>query len=147
VAIWNFTLMKWSQNPVFGMGLGRLWDIDMKTQYAFSHGWSPGYAHNLYYQALGEAGWCGLGAMIVFLLAGLWSALSSRKPLLLAVAFLGLFAMRGITEVTWWGMPYSEIMFSSYLLLILIVGSSRRRTEVDGHPRPAGAVPVRAAAQ
>ncbi len=126
--IWDWSAAVWRRHPWFGIGFGSLWSPSMREDFFAIGAWRPGYSHSLYYQTLGESGLVGMAGVIGLALTMLRSAWTARHGGALVVLVAGLVLARGITEVTWGTVVYSENALLVLFLIALLIADQPRRT-------------------
>lgn len=136
--IWRLSLESLWDNPLFGYGAD-LWGpaFQQHMQFFVSH------AHNQYIHTLGDSGFVGLGALLIYCVAlAVYSWRARRQTRWLSVALALYILLRGITEAPLivdgvFGADFAAHM----ILLVLCVGGMRLRTrqeasgEVVARPR------------
>lgn len=139
--IWKLSLLSLWENPLFGYGAD-LWGgaFQQHMRLFVSH------AHNQYVHTLGDSGFVGLAALIVYCaVLGVYSWRARKETRWLSVGIAGYIFIRGITEAplivdSVFGPDFATHMF----LLVLCVGSqttARLRAEARS-PAFAGRSPV-----
>ncbi len=123
--IWDWTLEVWRRHQWFGVGYGSLWSPAMREDFFAIGAWRPGYSHSLYYQTLGESGIVGMVGVVIMALALLAAAWRTRHRGALSVLVIGLLLVRGITEVTWGTVAYSENALIVVFLAAILIADQR----------------------
>ena len=111
--IWAITLNAWSDNPVFGYGLG-LWDIDFRNQYGLPF---AGQAHNQFIHTLGSSGLVGLFGLLIYLGVMAKRALKISKTNSVALALLFLIVVESMTETP---LRNGDILSGFFFLQLLL---------------------------
>jgi exopolysaccharide production protein ExoQ len=83
VALWQYVLARWEENPYFGQGFGALWQVGSETEAYLRHsnvtGWMMNEAHNGYLDVLAQTGIIGILLLAIFLFCVLLTLLFARE--------------------------------------------------------------------
>lgn len=143
---WDYAMMLWEQNPVFGIGFGAYpTHILTGGVNLGNYGYIQAFAaHNIYYQLLAETGTVGLCLFVGMFLTSLFTgyrtlrlAQKRNDPTLVRLVFIGLccqtwFLIYGLTGNPLY-MPGQDFV---YFLGVMIVISTRRKMKETANSAP-----------